>query len=93
MLTRKVSEMAGVGVPMARIVLNSINYRLDARMISIFLSLSETNVLFVKSQFLQDAQEALQMWMSSPRVPKEMAQIVVIEGGLEAGNNSRKTFR
>lgn len=84
--------MAGVGVPMARIVLNSINYRLDARMISIFLSHSETNVLFVKSQFLQDAREALQMWMSSPRVPKEMAQIVVIEGGLEAGNNSRRPF-
>jgi fatty-acyl-CoA synthase len=84
--------LAGVGVPMARILLNSIKYRLDARAISILLSHSETNVLFVKSQFLQDARETLQMWMSSPRVPKERAQILVIEGGLEAGSNSGKTF-
>ena len=80
------------GAPMARVVLNSINYRLDARTISVLLSHSETKVLFVDSQFLQVVQESLQMWMSSPEAPKERPHIIVIEDRLDAGSNSWNTF-
>lgn len=80
------------GAPMARVVLNSINYRLDARTISVLLSHSETKVLLVDSQFLQVVQESLQMWMSSPEAPKERPHIIVIEDRLDAGSNSWNTF-
>lgn len=80
------------GVPMARAVLNSINSRLDARMISVLLSHSETKVLFADSQHLQVVQEALRMWLSSSDAPAEKPQIIVIEDRLDAGSYNFQTF-
>jgi long-subunit acyl-CoA synthetase (AMP-forming) len=73
------------GVPMARAVLNSINSRLDARTVSVLLSHSETKLLFVDSQYLQIAQEALQIWLSSPDAPAKNPHIIVIEDSLDPG--------
>lgn len=80
------------GVPMARAVLNSINSRLDARMISVLLSHSETKVLFADSQHLQVVQQALRMWLSSSDAPAEKPQIIVIEDRLDAGSYNFQTF-
>jgi long-subunit acyl-CoA synthetase (AMP-forming) len=80
------------GVPMARAVLNSINSRLDARTVSVVLAHSETKALFVDSQYLQLAQEALRMWMGSVDAPAVKPHIVVIEDRVEAGKISFQTF-
>lgn len=56
-------------VPMAGAVINTINYRLDARTISILLHHSEAKVVFVDTEFLPVVHEAL--WVHFPRtVPK-----------------------
>ncbi|CAM6115493.1 unnamed protein product [Calypogeia fissa] len=47
------------GVPMAGAVLNAINFRLDARTISILLGHSEAKLVFVDTEFLPLVYEAL----------------------------------
>ena len=52
---------AHFGIPMAGLVLNAINYRLDAKTIAYILSHSETKILFVDTEFLATANEAIEI--------------------------------
>jgi len=52
---------AHFGIPMAGLVLNAINYRLDAKTIAYILSHSETKILFVDAEFLATANKAIEI--------------------------------
>ena len=52
---------AHFGIPMAGLVLNAINYRLDAKTIAYILSHSETKILFVDTEFLATANKAIEI--------------------------------
>ena len=52
---------AHFGVPMAGLILNSINYRLDHRTISYILEHSETKILFADTEFIQTAKLAIEL--------------------------------
>ena len=52
---------AHFGIPMAGLVLNAINYRLDAKTIAYILSHSETKILFVDTEFLSTAKKAIEI--------------------------------
>ncbi|CAM6043279.1 unnamed protein product [Sphagnum compactum] len=53
------------GIPMAGMVLNAINFRLDARAIAVMLKHCEAKVVFVDVQYLQVVHKALQTVVSS----------------------------
>ncbi len=52
---------AHFGIPMAGLVLNAINYRLDVKTIAYILSHSETKILFVDTEFLTTANQAIKL--------------------------------
>jgi acyl-CoA synthetase (AMP-forming)/AMP-acid ligase II len=53
------------GIPMAGMVLNTINFRLDARAIAVILKHCEAKVVFVDVEYLQVVHKALQTVVSS----------------------------
>ncbi len=53
------------GIPMAGMVLNTINFRLDARAIAVMLKHCEAKVVFVDVEYLQVVHKALQTVVSS----------------------------
>ena len=59
---------AHFGIPMAGLVLNAINYRLDAKTIAYILSHSETKILFVDTEFLATANKAIEISKMQIRV-------------------------
>ncbi len=52
---------AHFGIPMAGLVLNAINYRLDAKTISYILAHSETKILFADTEFIETARKAIKI--------------------------------
>ena len=52
---------AHFGVPMAGLILNAINYRLDHKTISYILTHSETKILFADTEFIQTAKSAINL--------------------------------
>uniref|UniRef100_A0A7I4EM26 AMP-dependent synthetase/ligase domain-containing protein n=1 Tax=Physcomitrium patens TaxID=3218 RepID=A0A7I4EM26_PHYPA len=71
---------AHFGVPMAGMVLNAINIRLDARMTAFFLEHSKTKALIVDEEFFPLIDEALGI-LSSKLGSIEMPLLVVAEEG------------
>ena len=52
---------AHFGVPMAGFVLNAINYRLDSKTIGYILKHSKTKILFVDTEFIETALNAIEL--------------------------------
>jgi acyl-CoA synthetase (AMP-forming)/AMP-acid ligase II len=79
---------AHFGVPMAGMVLNAINIRLDARMVAFFLEHSRSTALIVDAEFLPLVDEALSILAAKlGRTPL----LVVAEdglGGLDRGKSA-----
>lgn len=65
------------GIPMAGMVLNTINFRLDATAIAVMLKHCEAKVVFVDVQYLQVVHKALQTVVSSLSSWRRPAIIVV----------------
>ena len=63
---------AHFGIPMAGLVLNAINYRLDAKTIAYILSHSETKILFVDTEFLATANKAIE-------ISKKQIKVILIK--------------
>lgn len=59
---------AHFGVPMARCVLNALNYRLDAAQIAFILEHSETRLLIADREFAQTVQGALALMRDPPQL-------------------------
>ncbi|KAE8660821.1 Sucrose synthase [Hibiscus syriacus] len=66
-------------VPMAGVVLNNINTRLDAKSIATILRHSEAKVFFVDYQYVQLASEALRMLMGEQGQSSNMPVVIVID--------------
>ncbi|BBM98108.1 3-(methylthio)propionyl---CoA ligase [Marchantia polymorpha subsp. ruderalis] len=56
------------GVPMANAVLNTLNTRLDVRMLARILGHSEAKVFFVDTEFLEMAEQAVQQLSKKPLI-------------------------
>jgi acyl-CoA synthetase (AMP-forming)/AMP-acid ligase II len=67
------------GVPMAGVVLNTMNIRIDANALSVLFSHCETKAVFVDLEYLPLVHKALQIWLSSSQPPGKRPHIVVIE--------------
>ena len=63
---------AHFGVPMAGLVLNAINYRLDSKTIGYILKHSNTKILFVDTEFIETALNAIELM----RIKIKVVQIV-----------------
>ncbi|KAG0566101.1 hypothetical protein KC19_7G038700 [Ceratodon purpureus] len=72
---------AHFGVPMAGMVLNAINIRLDARMVAFFLEHSRSTALIVDEEFFGLVDEALSI-LASKLGSFQMPLLVVAEEGL-----------
>ena len=59
---------AHFGVPMAGLILNAINYRLDARTIAYIIDHSDIKMLFVDTEFLSLGEEALSLSKKKPNI-------------------------
>ena len=68
---------AHFGVPMAGLILNAMNYRLDPKTLAFIIDHSETKLLVADLEFLPAVEKAVAMSHESP-------EIIVIED-IEAG--------
>ena len=59
---------AHFGVPMAGMVLNAINYRLDAQTIAYIIDHSDIKMLFVDTEFLSLAEKAVDLSKKKPNI-------------------------
>ena len=59
---------AHFGVPMAGMVLNAINYRLDAQTIAYIIDHSDIKMLFVDTEFLSLAEKAVNLSNKKPNI-------------------------
>ncbi len=59
---------AHFGVPMAGMILNAINYRLDARTIAYIIDHSDIKLLFVDTEFLGAGKEAVSLSKKKPDI-------------------------
>ena len=59
---------AHFGVPMAGMVLNAINYRLDAKTIAYIIDHSDIKLLFIDTEFLQLGKDAVSLSKEKPAI-------------------------
>jgi acyl-CoA synthetase (AMP-forming)/AMP-acid ligase II len=67
------------GVPMAGLVLNTMNTRIDANTLSVLFRHCETKAIFVDLEYLPLVHKALQIWLSSSQPPGKRPHVIVIE--------------
>lgn len=76
-------------VPMAGVVLNTINSRLDAKNIATILWHSEAKVFFVGYQYVQVAGEALQILVGDSKVAKSSIPLVIVIDDIDSPTGVR----
>jgi acyl-CoA synthetase (AMP-forming)/AMP-acid ligase II len=67
------------GVPMAGLVLNTMNTRIDANTLSVLFRHCETKAIFVDLEYLPLVHKALQIWLSSSQPPGKKPHVIAIE--------------
>ena len=72
---------AHYSVPMAGMILNAMNYRLDHKTIAYIIDHSELKLLFVDLEFLEVAKKAVSISQKNP-------EIIIIEDETEGLNNT-----
>ncbi len=75
-------------VPMSGMVLNALNFRLDAKNIAYIIDHSEIKILFVDTEFSSVVKNALSMSKNKPII----IDIIDIKDGIPIGKNNYESF-